>query len=70
MPRFSLINGELVQYTSAEESAADAKAEASAIHQTARDTKDAEREAYIAKIDDESITFAEFIKLEKLRLNL
>ena len=70
MPRFSLINGELVQYTPAEEVAADAKAEAAAIQKTAQDTKDAEREAYIAKINDESITFAEFIKLEKLRLNL
>ena len=68
MPRFHNLNGVRIQYTAAEETARDAEEAQAAIDATARVARDARVAVLRAKLEDETITFAELVELSKGQL--
>jgi len=68
MPRFHNLNGVRIQYTAAEETARDAEEAQAAIDATARVARDARIDVLRAKLEDETITFAELVELSKGQL--
>ena len=68
MPRFHNLNGVRIQYTAAEETARDAEEAQAAIDATARVARDVRVDVLRAKLEDETITFAELVELSKGQL--